>query len=126
MSISKAESIPNVFLSPIKELKNALTALNMQDKNGTFYQAVALIEKDGPIDFSKFLEIMTARTGLQRTRNNIKKQFANLDSEKNGFIAPKNLKKIVKDIGLTLLTDDEINEMIEKADLNNDGLVSEE
>jgi Ca2+-binding EF-hand superfamily protein len=52
----------------------------MQDKNGTFYQAVALVEKDGPIDFSKFLEIMTARTGLQRTRNNIKKQFANLDS----------------------------------------------
>jgi Ca2+-binding EF-hand superfamily protein len=78
----------------------------MQDKNGTFYQAVALVEKDGPIDFSKFLEIMTARTGLQRTRNNIKKQFANLDQEKNGFIAPKNLKKIIKDIGLTSLTDD--------------------
>jgi Ca2+-binding EF-hand superfamily protein len=126
MSISRAESIPNVFLSLIKELKNALTALNIQDKNGTFYHAVTSVEKDGPIDFSKFLEIMTARTGLQRTRNNIKKQFANLDSEKNGFIAPKNLKKIVKDIGLTSLTDDEINEMIEKADLNNDGLVSEE
>jgi centrin-1 len=69
---------------------------------------------------------MTARTGLQRTRNNIKKQFANLDEEKTGFLSQKNLKKIAKDIGLTNLTDKEINEMVEKADLDNDGLVSEE
>ena len=126
MSVSRAESIPKVCVLSEVELKNALIAMNMQEKNSTFFNAVALVEKEGPIDFNKFLEIMTARTGLQRTRNNIKKQFANLDEEKTGFLSQKNLKKIAKDIGLTNLTDKEINEMIEKADLDNDGLVSEE
>ena len=77
----------------------------MQEKNSTFYYAVTLVEKEGPIDFNKFLEIMTARTGLQRTRNNIKKQFANLDEQKTGFLSQKDLKRIAKDIGLTSLTD---------------------
>jgi len=69
---------------------------------------------------------MSARTGLQRTKNNIKKQFANLDEEKSGFISQKNLKKVAKDVGITNLTDKDLSEMIEKADLDNDGLVSEE
>jgi Ca2+-binding EF-hand superfamily protein len=69
---------------------------------------------------------MSARTGLQRTRNNIKKIFATLDGEKSGFISQKNLKKVIKDVGITNLTDVEIGQMIDRADLDNDGLVSEE
>lgn len=67
---------------------------------------------------------MSVRTGLQKTRNNVKKMFATFDEEKSGFISQKNLRKVLKDIGMSDITNDEINEMIEKADLDNDGLVS--
>ena len=69
---------------------------------------------------------MSARAGLQRTRNNIKKMFATFDEDKFGFISQKNLRKVMKDIGMTHIGNDEINQMIERADLDNDGLVSEE
>lgn len=69
---------------------------------------------------------MSARSGLQKTRSNLKKVFNTFDQDKSGFISQKNLKKMMKDIGVTNLTNDEINQMIEKADLDNDGLVSEE
>ena len=67
---------------------------------------------------------MSARTGLQRTRNNVKKMFSTFDDDKSGFISQKNLRKVLKDIGMGHITNDEISEMIEKADLDNDGLVS--
>lgn len=67
---------------------------------------------------------MSVRTGLQRTRNNVKKMFATFDEDKSGFISQKNLRKLMKDIGMSDITNDEINKMIERADLDNDGLVS--
>ena len=67
---------------------------------------------------------MSARTGLQKTRNNVKKMFSTFDEDKSGFISQKNLRKVLKDIGMGQITNDEISEMIEKADLDNDGLVS--
>jgi len=67
---------------------------------------------------------MSARTGLQKTRNNVKKMFSTFDEDKSGFISQKNLRKVLKDIGMGHITNDEISEMIEKADLDNDGLVS--
>lgn len=68
---------------------------------------------------------MSARTGLPKTRDNIKKNFSTFDEDKSGFISQKNLKKVLKDVGMTDITNEEINQMIEKADLDNDGLVSE-
>lgn len=69
---------------------------------------------------------MSARTGIQKSRNNLKKLFAILDEGKSGFISEKNLRKVIKDIGINNLADMEIGDMIDKADLDKDGLVSEE
>lgn len=55
----------------------------------------------------------------------MKKMFQLYDGEKTGFISEKNLKDIVKDIGINV-TDQDISKMIERADLNKDGVVSEE
>ena len=52
---------------------------------------------------------MSVRTGLQKTRNNLKKMFATFDEEKSGFISQKNLRKVLKDIGMSDITNDEIN-----------------
>lgn len=51
--------------------------------------------------------------------------FALFDDEKTGFISIKNLRRVVKEVGESI-DDAELQEMIERADLDNDGLISEE
>lgn len=47
------------------------------------------------------------------------------DDEKSGFISIATLKKVVKELGENI-DEAELNEMIQKADLDRDGLVNEE
>lgn len=51
--------------------------------------------------------------------------FNLFDDEKTGFVSVKNLRKITKELG-EQIDEHELQEMIDKADLDNDGLVSEE
>lgn len=68
---------------------------------------------------------MTARVSDKDTRENIRKIFNLFDDEKTGFISIKNLRRVAKELGETI-DDSELQEMIERADTDNDGLVSEE
>ena len=51
--------------------------------------------------------------------------FRLFDDENMGCITAKNLRRVVKELELSL-EESEIQEMIERADVNNDGVVSEE
>ena len=53
----------------------------------------------------------------------MKRVFALFDDEKSGFISIKNLRRVVKEVGENI-DDSELQEMIERADLDNDGLIS--
>lgn len=55
----------------------------------------------------------------------MKKVFAFFDDEKTGFVSAKNLRRIVKQLGQNI-DEQELQEMVDKADLDNDGLVSED
>lgn len=55
----------------------------------------------------------------------ITRVFSLFDDERTGFISIKNLRRVVKEVGETI-DDAELQEMIERADLDNDGLISEE
>lgn len=68
---------------------------------------------------------MTARVSDKDTRENIRKIFNLFDDEKTGFISIKNLRRVAKELGETI-DESELQEMIERADTDNDGLVSEE
>jgi Ca2+-binding EF-hand superfamily protein len=59
------------------------------------------------------------------TKEGLKRVFALFDDEKTGFISIKNLRRVVKEVGESI-DDAELQEMIERADLDNDGLISEE
>ena len=109
------------------ELKAAMTSLGFESKNQTIYQMIADLDADGSgqIDFDEFLELMTARVSDKDTRENIRKIFNLFDDEKTGFISIKNLRRVAKELGETI-DESELQEMIERADTDNDGLVSEE
>ena len=107
-----------------KELKIAMQSLGFEAKNQTIYQMIADIDADGngAIDFEEFLSLMTARVGEKDSKEDIEKVFKLFDDERTGCITIKNLRRVAKELG-EAMDDNELNEMIERADSNKDGLV---
>merc|ERR1712111_293218 len=85
------------------------------------------IDKDGSgtIDFTEFLEMMTSKMSEKDSREEILKAFRLFDDDESGKISFRNLKRVAKELGENM-TDDEITEMIEEADRDGDGEISEE
>ena len=79
--------------------------------------------KSGNIDFDEFLDMMTARMSDRDTRDDIGKVFRLFDEEGSQTITIKNLRKVARELGETM-SDEELNEMIARADSNGDGAVS--
>lgn len=75
---------------------------------------------------------MTTRPSTNESREEIHKVFVTFDNQKTGnlinnikgFIALKDLRRVAKDLG-ELTDDNTLQEMIERADFDLDGLVSE-
>ena len=120
-------SIQKVSRSIILELKAAMTSLGFESKNQNIYKMIDDLDADGSgqIDFEEFLTLMTARVSDKDSRENIRKIFNLFDDEKTGFISIKNLRRVAKELGETI-DESELQEMVERADTNGDGLVSEE
>jgi centrin-1 len=108
-----------------RELKAAMQSLGFEAKNATIYQMVSDLDKDGSgaIDFDEFLDMMTARMSDKDTKDDISKVFRLFDDDKTGYISIKNLRRVAKELGETM-TDEELMEMIERADSDGDGQVS--
>ena len=75
-----------------------MNSVGMESRNSTFFHAITNIEKEGPLDFNKFLEVISARKGLKHTRLNVKKIFTIFDDEKTGFVSQQNLRKLAKNL----------------------------
>jgi Ca2+-binding EF-hand superfamily protein len=80
---------------------------------------------NGTIDFAEWLTLMTKRVNDRDSRVNINKIFALFDDERTGFISAKNLRRIAQELGESI-SNEEIDELIHRADTDQDGLVSEE
>jgi len=76
-----------------------------------------------PIDFNDFMEMMRGRMPDKNSRAEVNKVFALFDEDETGKISFRNLKRIAHELGETL-TDEELQEMIEEADRDGDGLVN--
>ena len=69
--------------------------------------------------------MITSRVSSKDSRRDMNKVFGMLDEDKTGTISIGTLKNIVKDFG-DGIDETELQEMIDKADANGDGLVTEE
>ena len=108
-----------------KELKAAMQSLGFESKSQTIFQMIADLDKNAnkQLDFEEFLDLMTARMSDKDTREDINKVFRLFDEDNTGSISIKNLRRVAKELGENL-TDEELQEMVERADSNGDGAVS--
>eukprot|EP00826_Nyctotherus_ovalis_P063570 TRINITY_DN9325_c0_g2_i6.p1 TRINITY_DN9325_c0_g2~~TRINITY_DN9325_c0_g2_i6.p1 ORF type:complete len:140 (-),score=26.21 TRINITY_DN9325_c0_g2_i6:22-441(-) len=67
--------------------------------------------------------MMTARMSDKDTREDINKVFRLFDEDNTGFISIKNLRRVAKELGENI-SEEELQEMIERADSNGDQQVT--
>ena len=79
----------------------------------------------GTLDFNDFLTLMTSKMNEKDSKEEILKAFRLFDDDESGKISFKNLKRVAKELGENM-TDDEIQEMVDEADRDGDGEISEE
>lgn len=110
-----------------KELSVALRALGFDSKKEKVRKMIADIDLDGSgtIDFDEFVEMMTGKMGDRDSPEEIMRVFKLFDDDETGKISFKNLKRVARELGENM-TDEELQEMINKADLDGDGEVNEE
>eukprot|EP00915_Cephaloidophora_sp_WS-2016_P004450 GHVH01005968.1.p1 GENE.GHVH01005968.1~~GHVH01005968.1.p1 ORF type:complete len:159 (+),score=24.08 GHVH01005968.1:150-626(+) len=108
-----------------RELKAAMQSLGFQTKNPTIFQMIVDLERSaqGSVDFEEFLKAITSKLGDKETRAGIQKIFNLFDDDKSGTISLRNLKRVAKELGETM-TDEELREMLERADGDGDGEIS--
>ncbi|CAD7931355.1 unnamed protein product [Amoebophrya sp. A25] len=110
-----------------KELKHAMQSLGFDSKNPTVFQMIQELDRDvsGMIEFEQFLDAITSKLGDKETREGIFRIHALFDDDKTGAITVKNLQRVAKELGETM-SEEELREMIERADSMGNGEISVE
>jgi len=109
-----------------KELRAAMQSLGFETKNPTIYSMIADLDAYGSaIDFDQFLEAITAKLGDKESREGINKIFDLFDDEHRGSISVANLRRVAKELGETMTTE-ELQEMLERAASNGQEITRED
>nr|XP_004654880.1 centrin-1 [Jaculus jaculus] len=111
----------------VKELKVAMRALGFEPRKEEIKKMISDVDKEatGKISFNDFLAVMTQKMAEKDTKEEILKAFRLFDDDATGKISFRNLKRVAQELGENL-TDEELQEMIDEADRDGDGEVSEE
>ncbi|XP_029169906.1 probable calcium-binding protein CML12 isoform X2 [Nylanderia fulva] len=110
-----------------KELKVAIRALGTEPTKEELKRLVADVDPDGlgKISYEEFLNIMTVKMSENDSKEEVLRAFRLFDDDDTGKISFKNLKRVAHELGENL-TDEEIQEMIDEADKDGDGEISQE
>ena len=102
-----------------------MTSLGFESKSAATFQMISDMDADGngSIDFGEWLILMTKRVNDKDSRANIGKIFALYDDERKGYIDVATLKRVAGELAENV-SEEEFNELIKRADLDCDGVVS--
>lgn len=81
-------------------------------------------DRNGQIEFEEFVDMMTAKMSEKDSKEEMEKAFRLFDAEGSGRITLETLRQVSSELGEDL-KDDELIEMIEEADKDKKGFVSE-
>ena len=110
-----------------KELKVAMRALGFEPKKEEIEKMISDVDDDGSgsIEYEEFLKMMTHKILNRDPKDEFLKAFKLFDDDETGGISFKNLKRVAKELG-ERLSDEEIQEMLDEADKDGDGVINEE
>lgn len=85
------------------ELKSLFKAYGVDQRNISLEIAFSDATANGkPVDFAAFLQIFTAHLYAPRSKDSLRKVFRLFDDENLGCVTAKNLRRVVKELGLEL------------------------
>jgi len=110
-----------------KELKVAFRALGFEPTKEELKKLIADFDPDGlgKLSYEEFLHLMTVKMAEKDSKDDLIRAFRLFDDDDTGKISFKNLKRVAIELGENL-TDEEIQEMIDEADKDGDGEISQE
>ncbi|XP_020296022.1 caltractin isoform X2 [Pseudomyrmex gracilis] len=110
-----------------KELKVAMRALGFEPTKEELKKLITDVDPEGlgKVSYEDFLDVMTVKMSEKDSKDEILQAFRLFDDDDTGKISFKNLKRVAHELGETL-TDEEIQEMIDEADKDGDGEISQE
>ena len=110
-----------------KELETAMVSMGQNPTNEEIKEMMeeADLNKDGKIDFEEFLSLMTRNSPETQTEDEVINAFRVFDKEGNGLISSAELKHIMMTIG-DKMTEEEADEMVNEADIDEDGMINYE
>lgn len=110
----------------VRELKAAFRALGFEAKKAELRRLLGELDvRASTVTLDEFVEMVTPKMQTRDSREEILKIFHLFDEDGTGAISFRNLKKIATELGETL-TDDELQEMIDEADRDGDGLINQD
>jgi len=107
----------------VNELKGAMQALGYNKKNKMVFAMIEQLKDGTTLDFSSFLDLMTAKMGDDDSEAELLKVFDLFDEEGKGAITVQCLSRVAKEVGENM-TPAELKEMIERADEDGDGVIN--
>ncbi|XP_035697898.1 calmodulin-A-like isoform X2 [Branchiostoma floridae] len=108
-----------------KELGSAMRSLGMDPSEFEIQELLNEVDTDGTgtIYFSEFLALVTRPMDTdQELENELREAFRVFDKEGNGFISVPDLRHVMMNIA-DKMAEEEVDEMMEEADVEGDGQV---
>jgi len=110
----------------VQEFKDALNNLGLDDNNGAFVQLLDNIDanRSGKVDFDEFVNLLTVHGSDLTTKEDLERVFTYFwGDDKGDKIDINHLRDVCELLG-EKLSDEELEEMIFRADVDKDGKVS--
>ena len=110
-----------------KELENAMQSMGQNPTVDEVQEMMREVDlnQDGKIDFDEFMYLMTKSSSDTQTEDEVINAFRVFDKEGNGLISSAELKHIMMTIG-DKMTEEEADEMVNEADIDEDGMINYE
>jgi len=107
----------------VSELEKILKSLGEKATRDEVKQMVAKVDKDGDgnISFDEFVALMA--TAKSSSDAEMRQAFDVFDSDHSGKISREELRQVMKTLGENV-TEDQLNDMLKAADINEDGEIS--